>query len=206
MVHDVVWPTPKHLKVRSMQCTPFEADTASSGDGKQMSLSIPPDKSGITTLSSELLERTWNKAEKLLSTYSRKCLWSSSYARCHVCCQGKPHMVCKTKKGSFACDEACLAWKSQKLCNHILAVCEEKNAWKNFWLQVQEVTLLYPLIVSPKMLVWNQGVRSEKVHLSTRSQSYVDPFTNSDVSQTSCGTSQSCSYHSLYSICFKPSI
>ena len=56
-----------------MQCTPFEADTASSGDGKQKSLSIPPDKSGITTLSSELLERTWNKAEKLLSTAGSVC-------------------------------------------------------------------------------------------------------------------------------------
>lgn len=64
----------RHLKkVRSMQCTPFEADTASSGDGKQKSLSIPPDKSGITTLSSELLERTWNKAEKLLNTAGSVC-------------------------------------------------------------------------------------------------------------------------------------
>ena len=42
---------------------------------------------------------------------------------------GKPHVVCKTKKGSFACDEWCLAWKSQKLCSHVLAVCaKRKNA------------------------------------------------------------------------------
>ena len=115
----------RHLKkVRSMQCTPFEADTASSGDGKQRSLSIPPDKSGITTLSSELLERTWNKAEKLLSTAGSVCGAPGMQDAMRVASEsgGKPHIVCKAKEGSFACDEVCLAWKSQKLCSHVLAV------------------------------------------------------------------------------------
>ena len=62
----------KHLqKVWSMQCTPFEANTASAATSGNMliciHLSIPAGRLGITTLSFELLERTWNKGENLLN-------------------------------------------------------------------------------------------------------------------------------------------
>jgi len=36
----------------------------------------------------------------------------------------KPHIVSETKKGSLTCD-GCLAWKSNKLCSHVLAVAKE---------------------------------------------------------------------------------
>ena len=39
----------------------------------------------------------------------------------------KPHNVSVTKKGSLMCDEAWIAWKSQKFCFHVLAVAEKKN-------------------------------------------------------------------------------
>ena len=125
----------KHLKrVGSMQCTSFEVDAASSPDSKLKSLSIPPDKSGITNLSSELLERTWSKAEKLLNTAGSICAAPGMQeAMCVASESGsKPHIVCKTKKGTFACDEACLAWKSQKQCSHVLAVSEEKECLEEF--------------------------------------------------------------------------
>ena len=38
----------------------------------------------------------------------------------------------KTKKGSLACDEACMAWKSQRFCSIVLAVAEEKNTLHDF--------------------------------------------------------------------------
>ena len=37
---------------------------------------------------------------------------------------GKPHVVTRCKKGVVVCDEACLGWKSQKMCSHVLAVAE----------------------------------------------------------------------------------
>ena len=42
----------------------------------------------------------------------------------------KPHIVSKTKKGNLACDDVCLAWKSRRLCSHVLAVAEEWNLFK----------------------------------------------------------------------------
>ena len=39
----------------------------------------------------------------------------------------RPHIVSKTKKGSLACDDACIAWKSMKFCSHALAVAENIN-------------------------------------------------------------------------------
>ena len=39
----------------------------------------------------------------------------------------RPHFVSKLKNGIFAGDESCIAWKSQKFCSHVLAVCEQKQ-------------------------------------------------------------------------------
>ena len=103
-----------------MECASFEADAVSSGDNKLKCQSIPPDRSSTTTLSSELLERTWNKAKRLLNTPGSICGAPGMQDG------SKPHIVCKNKKGSFTSDEACLAWKSQKLCSHVVAVAEEK--------------------------------------------------------------------------------
>ena len=44
----------------------------------------------------------------------------------------KLHIVSKSKKGLLICDEACLAWKSQKLCSHVLAVAEERKCLDDF--------------------------------------------------------------------------
>ena len=130
----------------------------------------------ITTLSFELLGRTWNNAEKLLNTAGSVCGAPGMQDAMYVASEsgGKPHIVCKTKKGNFACDEACLAWRSQKLCSHVLAVCEEKKCLEEFLTAYRrsKITGNYTAVSthSPRMLVRNQIVQSEKVHLSTRSQ------------------------------------
>ena len=113
-----------------MQCTSFETYTVSAvGDTTVRRLSIPPERSGITTISPELLERTWKKAEKLLNTPGSICMAPGMPdAMCVASESGmKPHIVSKTNRGSLTCDEACIAWKSQIFCSHVLAVAEEKK-------------------------------------------------------------------------------
>lgn len=46
--------------------------------------------------------------------------------------ESKPHILRKSKKGSLTCDEACLSWKSQRLCSHVVAVSEEKGCLDDF--------------------------------------------------------------------------
>ena len=131
----------KHLrKVFGMHCIPVETDTVASAEGGippgevVKRLSIPPERSGITTISPELLERTWRKAEKLLTTTGSICMAPGmSDAMCVASETGsKPHIVSTTKSGSVACDEACMAWKSQKFCSHVLAVAEKRDCLDEF--------------------------------------------------------------------------
>lgn len=44
----------------------------------------------------------------------------------------RPHFVSKLKNGVFASDDSCIAWKSQKFCSHVLAVCEEKHCLQEY--------------------------------------------------------------------------
>ena len=92
-------------------------------------LSVPPEKSGITTISPELLESTWKKAERLLNKEGSICKAPGLVDAMCVASETatRPHFVSKLKNGIFACDESCIAWKSQKFCSHVLAVCEENQ-------------------------------------------------------------------------------
>ena len=128
----------RHLKkVIDMSSVSLEdASTSSSSvvPGTTRSLSIPPENCGITTVSAELLEATWKKAGKLLDNPGNICpAPGMSGAMCVASESGeKPHIVSKTKKGSLACDDSCLAWKSNKLCSHVLAVAEEWGCLNDF--------------------------------------------------------------------------
>jgi len=118
----------KHLiKVSEKSCVPTES---SSLCGEEMShssavkdLTISPQESGITNLSSEQLEWIWEKAKKLLNTEGSICnAPGMSYTMCVASeTNNRPHFVSKTKKEGIACDNACLAWKEQRLCSHTLA-------------------------------------------------------------------------------------
>ena len=148
----------KHLKrVIEMPCTSFECE-AFGADSAIRHLSIPPERCGITTISADLLESTWKKAERLLNTTGNICkapgmpeaMWVASDTG------DKPHNVSKTKKGNVACDDACLAWKSRRLCSHVLAVAEERNCLNEFlatdgW-RFQGIIQLYVCITSLKVL------------------------------------------------------
>ena len=65
----------RHLKkVFSLECMPLDSEFVSMVDTGKVAtkrMSIPADRCGITTISSELLEKTWDKAEKLLNTEGR---------------------------------------------------------------------------------------------------------------------------------------
>ena len=124
----------KHLKkVFQKSCVPIESSLLCNEDMPSSSgikdLSISPENSGITNLSAEQLERIWEKAKKLLNTKGSIC---SAPGMCDTMCvasetNNRPHFVSKTKKGGISCDDNCLAWKSQRLCSHTLAVAEYLN-------------------------------------------------------------------------------
>ena len=93
----------KHLKkVIEMPCTAFELDTdqASGADSNVRHLTIPPERCGIASISAEVLESTWKKAERLLNTTGSICKASGMPdAMCVANDAGdKPHVVSKTKK------------------------------------------------------------------------------------------------------------
>jgi hypothetical protein len=81
-------------------------------------LSVPPEKSGIVTISPELLESTWKKAEQLINNEGSICKAPGlSNAMCVASeTSARPHFVSKSKGGIFNCDDSCIAWKSQKFC------------------------------------------------------------------------------------------
>ena len=97
-------------------------------------LSVPPEKSGITTISPELLESTWKKAERLLNKEGSICKAPGLVDAMCVASETatRPHFVSKLKNRIFACDESCIAWKSQKFCSHMLAVCEENQCLEEY--------------------------------------------------------------------------
>ena len=74
------------------------------------------------------------KAERLLNTSGNICVAPGMEDGMCVSSEtgSKPHIVGKSKKGTLVCDDACLAWKSQKLCSHVVAVAEEKGCLDDF--------------------------------------------------------------------------
>ena len=68
------------------------------------------------------------KVKRLLNTSESICIAPGMEDGMCVASEAgsKPHIVSKAKR-SLTCDEACLAWKSQKLCSHVVAVAEEKG-------------------------------------------------------------------------------
>ena len=133
----------EHLrKVLLMQNTQFEEGTPfTSGINQSKHLLIPPEHSGIISLSSELLNRTWMKAERLLNASGSICVAPRMEGAMCVASEtgSKTHIVSTSKKGSLLCDEAYLAWKSQRLCSHVLAVAEEKGCLDDFFDILQKV-------------------------------------------------------------------
>ena len=111
---------------------------------------MSPECCGITTVSAEHLEATWKKAEKPLSTPGSICnAPGMSDAMCVASNSGeKPHIVSKTKKRSLTLDDGCLAWKSNKLCSHVLAVAEEWSCLNDFisWHQRMKVSANYTAV------------------------------------------------------------
>lgn len=168
----------RHLIVLTMQSTQFEASTPSSnGSNNCNCLSIPPEKSGITTLSPELLKRTWMKAERLLNTSGSVCVAPGMEDGMCVASEtrSKPHIVSKSKEGSLICDEASLAWKSQRLCSHVVAVAEKKGCFDEFLTSYRrsKITGNYTAVSmhnQPKNVGRNQVVQNQKHHHSMKSQ------------------------------------
>ena len=119
-------------------------------------------------VSTELLECTWKKAEQLLNTAGSICKAPGmSNAMCVASDTGvRPHIVSRNKNGDLLCDNECLAWKSKKLCSHVLAIAEEWRCLDQF-LSWHKLMKLY-CGDQPKKLVKSQVIK--RAHLSTKSQ------------------------------------
>ena len=155
----------KHFRrVFSIECMPFHSQIDLEKDETELienHLSIPPERSGITTISAELLEMTWKKAEKLLNTEGSICI---APGMCNAMCVAsesgsRPHLVSKSKSGNFMCDDLCIAWKSQKLCSHVIAVSEKKECLDTFlsWHRGKKNPLNYTAVVThnqSKRVAW----------------------------------------------------
>ena len=151
----------------------------------------------------ELLEATWKKAEKLLDNPGSICpAPGMSDAMCIASESGeKPHIVSKTKKGSLACDDNCLARKSNKLCSHVLVVAEEWGCLNEFisWYRHLKTSANYTAVCmynQSKDIGRKPGDSRRKNSQSKKPdiESYVDPLAN-----TSIPTSHSLQPHSITS-------
>ena len=140
-------------KVFQQSCIPYQCNPQSSNTSEVVSetnnspsssvqhvcpsnsvnrLSIPVEQSGITNLSADMLTCMWEKAERLLNSYGNICSTPGMPDSFCVASEGggKPHIVTRNKRGVIVCDEACLGWKSQKICSHILATAEKMGCLK----------------------------------------------------------------------------
>ena len=178
-----------HLKrVIEIPCTAFELDVAqvSGVDRNIRHLSIPPERCGITTISADVLESIWKKAERLLNTTGSICKAPGMLeAMCVASDTGdKPHIVSKTKKGNLACDDVCLAWKSRRLCSHVLAVAEEWNCLNEFLCRYRRMKVSgnYTSVCmhnQPKIVGQKPNCSKRKGPSQDKKpniDSYVDPF------------------------------
>ena len=187
----------KHLiKVSEESCVPTESSLC----GEEMShssavkdLTISPQESGITNLSSEQLEWIWEKAKKILNTEGSicnapgMCVASETNNRPHFCFKNK-------KKEGIACDDACLAWKAQRLCSHTLAVAEYLNNLEDFltWYRNLKASGNYTAVamhsqsknVGKKSATKRKGAAVKRPEIET----YINPFQITEISHHDYGT------------------
>ena len=191
----------KHLKrVIEIPCSAFELDQAPETDSNVRNLSIPPERCGITSISAEVLESTWKKAEKLLNTAGSICKAPGMPdAMCVASSSGdKPHVVSKTSKGNLTCDDACLAWKCRRFCSHVLAVAEEFNCLNEFlssykFLKISGNYTAVCMHNQPKNVGQKPGCPKRKGPSQYKKpdiDSYVDPFLHNFSSSEPLGNVQ----------------
>lgn len=114
----------------------------------------------------------------------------------------EPHIACKTKKESLHYDEACLAWKSQKLCSYFLVVAEENKCFLIAYKRSRNYTAVsthnQPKSVrkKPGNTKWKDPSQYKKPEIET----YIDPLstlTNNNEYQIPATLSQSHPLHAL---------
>lgn len=128
------------------------------------------------------------KAERLLNASGSICVAPRMEGAMCVASEtgSKPDIVSTSKKGSLLCDEACLAWKSQRLCSHVLAVAEEKGCLDDFLTSYRKskVTGNYTAVSmysQPKNVGKKPGCLKRKAPSGYEKpviDTYVDPFSS----------------------------
>ena len=97
-------------------------------------LSVPVERTEITSLPANVLGNIWSKAERILQTPNSICdAPGMSNAKCVASeSAGKPYIVSTNKRGFLCCDDACIGWKSQRICSHVVAAAESMGSLNSF--------------------------------------------------------------------------
>ena len=101
------------------------------------SLTVPLNAVNIPSLSRDVVEGIWRKAEYLISTPGQviEAPCSSSNIKCYVVASkssDRPHIVKQSKSGQFSCEPSCLMWQSSKVCAHCVAAADYSNHLEEF--------------------------------------------------------------------------
>ena len=158
----------KHLKkLFDGDCYPLLAKKTTSSAHK--SLSVSPEEAGIVSLSSELIQRMWAKAERLLNISGSIC--NAPGMKDTMCVASdtgtRPHVITLSKKGVLVCDDACMAWKSQRIAHMFWQLLKQRGVCRTLYYHFGDRKLL-PIIVKcvrttcQRVLAVNLETQSEK--------------------------------------------
>ena len=154
----------KCIMYESQNDQPSASAICESGPSR-ISLSVQPDKFGITNLSPDFVLSLWRKAEKLLNMKNGVCeAPGMTNAKCVASeAGGKPHVVVQ-KQGLLSCDDLCLGWKSQRICSHVLAAAESMGCLEEF-LQNYKGSKTFPNFTAVVTHGISKGVGKKPVHI-----------------------------------------
>ena len=127
----------KHLKTVFDTCASHPSiihHTTRRRAGTLSHLSVPVEKTEITSLPAGVLDNIWSKADRILQTPNNirdpPGMSNAKYVASES--GGKPHIISKNKKGALCCDDACIGRKSQRICSHIVAAAESMGLFNSF--------------------------------------------------------------------------
>ena len=162
-------------------------------------LSVQPDESGITSLPADMIQLLWKKAERLLTIPNGVCnAPGMNNAKCVASESGeKPHIVVQSrhKEGVINCDDACLGWKAQRICAHVLAAAESMGCLNTFLKGYNKGTKVQPNYTAAvthglSKAVGNKPSKQKRKGPSTSRkaeiESIVDPLEPVDTTDITC--------------------
>ena len=191
----------KHLKAVFETCASHPSvihHTTTTRAASLSRLSVPVEKTEITTLPAGVLNNIWSKADRILQTPNSICdAPGMSNAKCVASeSGGKPHIISKNKKGTLSCDDACIGWKSQRICSHVVAAAESMGLLNSFVASYRKAKVQsnYTAVVThnlPKGIGSKPGKQQKRKAPANVQKPEVDSVVNPFPAQNLATTSES---------------